>query len=312
MDLSVLIPARNEMFLKATIDNVLAHMEADSEIIVVLDGAWAEPCIPDHERVHLVYHSKSIGQRAATNEAARLARGQYVLKLDAHCAVDQGFDRKLIADYQPGETVIPRMYNLHVFDWLCQSCGYRVYQGPQPEKCEKCGAPGMVMDVVFQPRWNRKTDFARFDNTLHFQYWREYSNRPQSKGDHCDVMCCVGAGWMMSKARYFEIEGMDEGHGSWGQMGVELACKSHLDGGRQVVNKNTWFSHLFRTQPGFGFPYPNPGIDKARDYSNWLWRGNHWKKAIHPLSWLLEKYWPVEGWTEADLDAQKKLERGAL
>ena len=47
-DLSVLIPARNEMFLKNTIEDILTHAEGDTEIIAVLDGAWADPPLHDH------------------------------------------------------------------------------------------------------------------------------------------------------------------------------------------------------------------------------------------------------------------------
>ena len=85
-DLSVLIPARNELFLKNTIEDILTHMEGATEIIAVLDGAWADPPLHDHPRVRLVYHPVSIGQRAATNEAARLAQGKYLMKGDGHCA----------------------------------------------------------------------------------------------------------------------------------------------------------------------------------------------------------------------------------
>jgi glycosyltransferase involved in cell wall biosynthesis len=37
-DLSILIPARNEMFLERTVLDLLANMEGHTEIIVVLDG----------------------------------------------------------------------------------------------------------------------------------------------------------------------------------------------------------------------------------------------------------------------------------
>jgi hypothetical protein len=104
----------------------------------------------------------------------------------------------------------------------------------------------------------------------------------------------------MRRRRFFEIDGVDEKHGSWGQMGVEIACKSWLSGGRQVVNKNTWFSHLFRTQPGFGFPYPISGDaqEKAREYSKYLWMDGKWSKAKRPLSWLINKFAPVPTWNE--------------
>lgn len=310
MDLSVLIPARNEMWLARTIEDVLEHAEMDTEVIAVLDGAWADPPIVDNPRVTLIYHNQPIGQRAAINEAARMSTAKYLMKLDAHCAVDQGFDRKLIEPYESGEidmrtTTIPRMYNLHVFDWQCNACGFRSYQGALPKKCEKCGEnKGFERVVVWQPRWNRKADFARFDKNLHFQYWGAYGKRPEAEGDIADVMCFVGACFFMPREWYWEIGGCDERHGSWGQQGVEMSCKSWLSGGRMVVNKRTWFSHLFRTQPGFGFPYHNPqsAVDKAREHSRWLWEGGNWEKAQRPLSWLLDKFKPVPEFHDAPVN----------
>jgi len=148
----------------------------------------------------------------------------------------------------------------------------------------------------------------RFDHELHFQYWGAYNKRPESKTELADQMCCVGACWMMTRSRYWEIEPCDEAHGSWGQQGVEVACKSWLSGGRQVVNKRTWFSHCFRTQPGFGFPYPNPGIEKARLYSRQLWFEGRWDKAIRPLSWLIQKFAPVPDWDAAAISKIKGKE----
>lgn len=95
-DLSILIPARNEMFLKQTIDDILKNIEGDTEVIAVLDGAWADPPIPQNERVTVVYNNQSIGQRAATNQAAKLSKAKYVMKCDAHCAFDKGFDVKMM------------------------------------------------------------------------------------------------------------------------------------------------------------------------------------------------------------------------
>lgn len=303
MDVSVLIPARNEMFLARTVQDLLAHIEADTEIIVVLDGVPANPPLPDDPRVKVIWQPSSIGQRASTNVAARAATGKYIMKLDAHCAVDQGFDRKLIAPYESGEitmdtTTIPRMYNLHVFDWVCNQCGERTYQGPKPTGCAKCLSTEHTMDVVWRVRWNRCSDFMRFDNTLHFQYWSSYKHRPGAQQDIVDLMSSVGACWMMPRQRYWDLGGLDERHGSWGQMGTEIACKSWLSGGRQIVNKRTWFAHLFRTQPGFGFPYSlsNEQIDRARQHSRWLWFEGNWEKAVRPLSWLVNKFAPVPDW----------------
>jgi glycosyltransferase involved in cell wall biosynthesis len=298
-DVSVLIPARNEIWLKNTVEDVLTNKRANTNVIVVLDGQWADPGLVQHEDLTVIKTPASIGQRAATNLAARISDAKYVMKLDAHCAVAEGFDQVLMADCQPDWTVVPRMYNLHVFDWRCTTCGKGTYQGPQPKICE-CGGQEHVKDLVWKPRWNRETDFARFDNNLHFQYWGAYKARPESQADIADVMCCVGAGWFMERNRYWQLGGLDEAHGSWGQMGVELACKSWLSGGRQVVNKKTWFSHLFRTRDDFSFPYPMKGSDQeyARVYSRDLWQNNKWPGQVHKFEWLLRKFSPVPGFEQ--------------
>lgn len=124
------------------------------------------------------------------------------MKLDAHCAVDKGFDVKLMADCEPDCTVIPRMYNLHVFDWECTQCGARYYQADPVPTCTKCSSTEFKQTMVWKPRLKMRTDFARFDNTLHFQYWRNYHKRPEANGDIADVMSSVGACFFMHRDRF--------------------------------------------------------------------------------------------------------------
>lgn len=300
-DLSVLIPARCERWLSRTVEDVLAHAEMDTEVIAVLDGDWPDPPLRDHPKLTTLHVSPSIGQRAATNTAARISEAEFVMKLDAHCAVDQGFDRKLIEPYRMGEltrdtTTIPRMYALHVFDWVCESCAARYYQADPVPACT-CGDTAFRIDPVWQIRAFRMTDFGRFDDTLHWQYWKQYARRPEAQGEIADVMSSIGASFLMRRDRFFEIDGLDERHGSWGQFGTEIACKSWLSGGRQVVNKRTWFAHLFRVGK-LRFPYEISGEaqERARVYSRDLWLHNRWPKQTRPLAWLVEKFAPVKGW----------------
>jgi len=296
MDLSVIIPARNEEFLQRTIDDILSNFEGDTEIIAILDGYWPDPGIPDHPRLTLIHHTEAVGQRAATNEGVRLSRAKYIMKCDAHCAFDKGFDVKLMADCEPDWTVIPRMYNLHAFDWVC-ACGKRIYQGPKPDKCSECGGK-MIKDVVWKPRKSRRTDFTMFDENMKFQYWQNREKHPDAKHDIADVLGNLGACFFMERKRFWDLEGLDENHGSWGQLGTEISCKSWLSGGRQVVNKKTWFSHMFRTRGDFSFPYPMKfsAQEAARKYSRGLWLNDKWPKAKHSLSWLIDRFAPVPTW----------------
>jgi hypothetical protein len=64
---------------------------------------------------------------------------------------------------------------------------------------------------------------------------------------------------------------------------------------------------MFRTQGGdFSFPYPQSGklVQKAKQTVKEIFYDNKYEKQIYPLSWLIEKFWPVPGWGE---DARQKL-----
>jgi glycosyltransferase involved in cell wall biosynthesis len=311
-DLSILIPSRNEMFLAKTIEDILKNIEGDTEIIAVLDGAWADPPIPDNPRVTLIHHSESIGQRAATNEAAKLSRAKYVMKVDAHCAFDKGFDVKMMQEMHDDWTMVPLMRNLHAFDWVCPD-GHRRYQGPSGP-CQAilpdgriCGKE-TVRDIVWIAKESPKSVSYCFDSTPHFQYFGEFQHRPEGQGDITETMSLQGSCWMLTRQKYWELGVCDENFGSWGSQGIEVAVKTWLSGGRVVCNKKTWYAHMFRTQGGdFSFPYPISGRDqeKAKSYARDLFFNNKWEKQIHPLSWLIEKFWPVPGWSDEDLQKLK-------
>jgi len=308
-DLSVLIPARNEMFLNQTIDDILANRRGATEIIAVLDGGWPIDPIPDNERVTLIYHPEAIGQRAATNDAAKIARGYYVMKLDAHCAMDEGFDVKMLEAFmETGDdvTMVPLMRNLHVFDWVCPN-GHRRYQGPSGP-CKQCGEE-TERDIVWIAKQSPQSRSYCFDSEPHFQYFREFSNRPEGKGDLTETMSLQGSCWMLTRDKYFELNVCDEDWGTWGSQGIEVACKTWLSGGRCVVNQRTWYAHCFRTQGGdFGFPYSLSGkqVSHAKRKARELFFSDTWPQQTRPLSWLVEKFWPVQGWSEEDLAALKR------
>ena len=296
-DLSVIIPSRNEEFTQKTIESIFENTEADTEIIVILDGWWPEPPVIDHPKVTVVHHTKSIGQRAATNEGARISQAKYVMKLDAHCTVGKGFDRILIEDCRRRNwTLVPMMYNLHAFDWQCKICNKRYYQADRPETC--CGKEDFEKVMVWKPRRKRKTIAWRFDKDLNFGYWHNYSKREEAKGKVIETMSFIGACWFMHRSQYWNLDGLDEGHGSWGNVGTEVSCKTWLSGGRLLTDKNTWFAHMFRTNKCFGFPYKlsYKAQQHAKEYSRDIWLNNKWPKQKYKLDWLVDKFKPVPGW----------------
>lgn len=297
-DLSVLIPARNEMFLARTVQDILEHKRGATEIIVGVDGAFAGDPIPEHEDVTVVTYPQSIGQRAMTNQLCRLSKAKYVMKVDAHCSFDESFDVKLLADMQDNWTMVPVMRNLHAFDWVCEE-GHRRYQGPSGP-CETCGKE-TKRDVVWIAKPSPQSTSYRFDRTLHFQYFGEFKHRPEGQGELTDTMSLQGSCFLMTRTKYWELNICDEEFGSWGAQGTEVACKTWLSGGRVVVNHKTYYAHMFRTSGGdFGFPYHNPGsaVEHARKYSRELFLENKWPLAKHPLQWLIDKFAPVPDWHE--------------
>lgn len=319
VDLSIVIPARSEMFLMHTVRDALKNMRGNTEIIVGCDGNWPDPPLEDHPKVHLIHHSKSIGQRAITNEGVRLSRAKYIMKVDAHCCFDEGFDVKMMNVMQDNWTMVPVMKNFHVFDWVCKKCGGRRYQGPTPTSCSKCdNTTDFVRDIVWFAKNNPQSTCYCFDSEPHFQYFRDFKHRKEGKGDITETMSLQGSCFMVTRDKFLELDLCDETFGSWGSQGIEVAVKTWLSGGRVVCNHKTWYAHMFRTQGGdFGFPYEISGrqVDRAKKHARDLFFNNKWPKQIYPLSWLVDKFWPIRDggkvfWSDDDRMAVREAGKG--
>ena len=299
-NLSIIILGRNEEFMGKTIEDVLEHTSEVTEVIAVLDGYRPDPPLTQvNPRVTIIYNPESVGQRAACNQGIRLSKAKYVCKLDAHCSLALGFDVEMIkAMEELGDdtTLIPMMKNLHAFDWVCPD-GHRRYQGPSgPCKEKGCGKP-TTKDIVWIAKNNPTSKAYRFDKTMHFQYWGEWARR--QKGDYTETMSIQGSCFMADRQKYLELDLTSEEFNSWGQNGVEVACKTWLSGGKVIVNRKTWYAHLFRTQGGdFGFPYTNPQskVVENREKTKELFQKDNWPLAKHKFQWLLDKFNPPD-WT---------------
>jgi glycosyltransferase involved in cell wall biosynthesis len=316
-DLSIILPAANEMFLKNTVEDIIKHKEARTEIIVVLDGAWSDPPLENHPDVKIIFFPESIGQRAATNMGVRISKARYIIKADSHCAFDQGFDRKMLEFFKEvGDDVVavPVMRNLHAFNWVCPD-GHSRYQGISGQ-CVDCGKE-TTRDVVWISKTRPESTSYCFDSTPHFQYANEFKRRPEYLKDvkekgYNETMNLQGSFFMSTRHNYWKYQLCDERMGNWGNQAIEVACAAWLSGLRVLCNHKTWYSHLFRTKGGdFGFPWQakDKDIQKTKNaVKDKFWNKKH-PKQIHPVSWLLERFWPIPGWTDEQLQQLKEHEK---
>lgn len=271
---SVLIPSRNERFLPQTVDDIFAKAEGDIEVIVVLDGYWPDPILPDRPNLILIHRGRAQGMRPAINSAAAIAKGEFLMKSDAHCMFGKGFDEILKADCDGDWVVVPRRYSLDAENWCRQKkspIDYHYLQCPlNSEDGALHGRP-----------WNKRRDERR--------------DIPVD-----DEMSSQGSCWFMARRHWDWLGGLSlEGYGDFIQEFQEIGMKTWLGGGQVKVNKKTWYAHLHKGRKyGRGYKVSRNSWHEGKRYSADLWLNNRWSDRIHDFVWLLEKFWPVPTWPE--------------
>ncbi len=278
-DLSILIPARNEVFLQKTVADLLNKAKGNIEIIVVLDGYWPNPPLKDDLRLRIIHRGKAFGMRAAINAAAAVAKGKYLLKTDAHCMFGEGFDRILAQECQKNWVVVPRRYAL------------------DPERWE----------VIENPKY--PIDYMYLSRDLHGEVWNQKNKDENLKERLIDeTMSNQGSVWFMARDYFYELELMDEEtYGTFWNEFQEIGLKCWLSGGKVIVNKKTWYAHWHKTSDyGRGYSLSSNERTKALAAVE-KWKSKGWHKQTLPLSWLIKHFWPVPTWTEKLVKELKKI-----
>jgi len=261
---SIIVPAGKEPYLQQTISDIVAKAAGDIEVIVILDGWWPDPGLKDDPRVKIIHRGSVKGMRHGINSGARIATGKYLLKCDAHCAFDSGFDVKLVKDCRPDWVIVPVRYRLDVNTW--------------------------------QPKKRRAYEFQYIEkDTLKGRDWPEYGQRYPADEKLIDLMTTQGSCWFMHKDYFFTLGGIDDvNHGHMGREAQEVCLKTWLSGGRFVLSRNTWYAHWAKPKE-FVLLKPKEkkkSVAHAIDF----WNNNKWDLAKHDLAWLAEKFAPVPGW----------------
>lgn len=219
-NLSAIIPAYKDEFLYKTIDSLLDNAVYEIEVIVVLDGYWPDPPIKSDERIKVLHLGKNRGMRGAINAGVEIANGQFILRSDQHCLFAKGYDKVLTETCEPNWIVTPTRYFLDPVKW-------QVMDLP-PVNFEKLVVQGGV----------------------------KFSGMPWPERDKemkdvaiAETMAMQGSMWMMPKSWWEKtiIELQTEGYGQMYQDSHEMIFKTWKNGGKMMLNKNTWYAHKHRS-----------------------------------------------------------------
>lgn len=265
---SLILPSRNEPYLQKTIEDLLQKAKGEIEIIAILDGVWESPeRIVEDPRVSYTYFSEPRGMRAGINAGASVARGEYLMKLDAHCLVGEGYDEILKKDCADNWIIVPRRYALDPGRWEIEKRNDDKYP----------------------------SDYCYLSKDLHGVMWKE---RDRERKDIMvdDLMSSQGSCWFMPKDWFEYLELMDEEtYGIFWNEFQEIGLKGWLSGGEIKVNKNTFYAHWHKTQSR-GYNLPAGEKEEAQSMvSKWMTE-KMFHKQTHDIKWLIDKFAPVPTW----------------
>lgn len=202
---SVIIPSRNERFLDHTINEIYEKTGGAIEIIVNLDGYCPEKIAG----VQYIDNETPIGMRAGINKAVALARGKYILKIDAHCMLDKHWDLKLIAEHKDNWVQIPTRKRLDAHNW-------RIDESKPDINLMYLNSD--YKGVVCRHQQN--------DNLIH------------------DTETFQGSCYFITRAFFDKLRLLDiDEFGPFGHEAQEIGFKVKASGGRVIRNRKTWYAH---------------------------------------------------------------------
>lgn len=279
--LSVMIPARNEFYLNKTINEVLSKAFGEVECIVILDGAPPVEPLPDG--ITVIEHSKPMGIAQCSWDAAQIANGDLIMKLDAHCLLGEGYDRILADACGPKDLVVPARYQLKADSW---SAGY----GP--------------IHYLFLTYPYLKED--QFGFGFHGKKWRSRGDEgdyfgPEKAHDSeriSEIMAFQGSCWTMSKERFLALGGVDRRYILM-QESTDIGMKVWLSGGRCLRVKDAWYAHWHKSA-GRGYWMNLKEKRWAESHAADFWMNDRWDHPLkeRPFSWFVEHFWPIPTWPE--------------
>jgi glycosyltransferase involved in cell wall biosynthesis len=282
---SIFIPSRNERFLVPTVNDLLTKARGDIEIIAVCDGYWPNPPLPEDKRLKIFHKGKSEGMRGGINDGAALATGDYLMKIDGHCLLSEGYDVALQKNIADGLVIVPRRYSLDAEKWEIIA--------------DKPPVDYHFLSYPYEKPVDPRAGTYHPQSGLHGNVWRERA-RERKHILFDDEMSSQGSCWFMTKTWWQKMVGpLDvENYGTFVQEFQEVGNKTWLGGGAVKIDKEVSYAHLHKgKQYGRGYAISVRDHAKGHAYTmkHWMLNGK-WDQRQHDIKWLIEKFWPVPGW----------------
>jgi glycosyltransferase involved in cell wall biosynthesis len=287
---SIIVPSRNEAYAARTVEDVLAKATGEVEVIAVLDGGWANPPLPYHDkRLKVLHRGTALGMRPAINSAVQMATGQFLLKCDAHVMFAEGFDEVLKADYHEDNwVVVPRRYALDPDKWAIDESN-----------------PKYPIDAHYL-----SYPFEREEDSTCGMHGTEWRARRKTRADVLldDEMSSQGSCWFMSRKHWDRVlQPLDVSYyGNFIQEFQEVGMKAWAAGGAVKVNKRTWYAHLYKGKKhgrGYSMVGTNHQMGAVNCIERWMFEFGDVTRR------LVEKFSPVPTWPR-DLDEAFRDRRG--
>lgn len=223
-EVSVIIPVgRNEKesSYSRTIQSLINSSKEDIEILFLADGWKPKESLSCLKlpQVRVLPSSTSLGQRVQGNKGAALARGKYILRIDAHCKMSEGWDVKLKESCSDRTVLVCIIEPLNEETWKPKSGSYSfVYMTPSGKD----------------------------------KWWGSYHSKDNDQ-EVQPTMSLTGCGWFCKRDYYSKHIIADGTLGKWGGIGPEVALKVEASGGDLLLHKGVRCGHLFNTSSG-GYP----------------------------------------------------------
>lgn len=273
--LSVIVPSFDEPFLQKTVSGLLEN-GSDIELICVLDGWDPDPPLKENSRVRVIRKANREGLRRAINDAAAIATGKYIMKIDAHSTLSEGYDEIFCREFEDNWVMVPARRQLNPALWQAggQTIHYEHYMYPFNYPRARIG--------LYTLPWNKRM-----------------ADRQQFRLD--EDMTHLGSCWATSKEHFDKrIGGLsEEGYGRFLGEHLELTLKTQLGPWRGKLMRNKDVLHLHLTKNGQWQKYYHATTTErviGNHYVYNYWWNNKWWNLSYRFEDLVDRFWPLPDW----------------